>query len=302
MANPFSGLENIGQSYLAGVQLANQRQAREEAIAQRQEEARMRGQYYQDLVDQRREAAALAAKGREEGLATKFGRFLKRTANGEIDIVGSATAQTEAGDKDQLLETFGFAEAQGIQVPDVELTPEDRKSKSYLRGKTKGIVQTMVDDQNMARILASQGVLPGRKALPAGLDAAISGAPRDTEFNVLREIAAEGTTPESLAKTPDRTTDSSGVPEGYNAVMINGREVLVKKPAVKAARPVFVKTVKVKDSEGNETEMKYTKEEVEAGLDRLVAPPAAGATNAAPVGKIFYDPNAPFGARYTPLK
>ena len=58
MANPFSGLENIGQSYLQGVQLANQRQAREEATAQRAEETRMRGQYYQDLVDQRREAAA----------------------------------------------------------------------------------------------------------------------------------------------------------------------------------------------------------------------------------------------------
>jgi hypothetical protein len=287
MANPYSGLENIGQSYLQGVQLANQRQAREEAIAQRQEEARVRERYYQDLVDQRREAAALNAKLREEGLATRFGRFLKRTPEGEIDIVKSAEAQTEAGDKDQLLETFGFAEAQGIQVPDVELTPEDRKSKSYLRGKTKGIVQTMVDEQNMTRILASQGVLPGRKALPATLDAAISGAPRDTEFNVLREIAAGGTTPESLAKTPDRTTDSSGVPEGYNAVMINGREVLVKKPAVKAARPVFVKTVKVKDSEGNETEMKYTKEDVEAGLDRLVAPPATGATNAAPTLPVF---------------
>jgi len=44
MANPFSGLENIGQSYLQGVQLANQRQAREEAAAQRAEEARVRGQ------------------------------------------------------------------------------------------------------------------------------------------------------------------------------------------------------------------------------------------------------------------
>jgi hypothetical protein len=289
MANPFSGLENIGQSYLAGVQLANQRQAREEAIAQRQEEARVRERYYQDLVDQRREAERLAATGRNETLATKFGKYLKykTDGSGEIDIVGSATAQAEAGDKDQLLETFGFAEAQGIQVPDVELTPEDRKSKSYLRGKTKGIVQTMVDEQNMTRILASQGVLPGRKALPAALDAAISGAPRDTEFNVLREIAAEGTTPESLAKTPDRTTDSSGVPEGYTAVMINGREVLVKKPAVKAARPVFVKTVKVKDPEGDETEMKYTREDIEAGLDRLVAPPTAGATNAIPVLRVI---------------
>ena len=285
MANPFSGLENIGQSYLAGVQLAQQRQLREEAIAQRQEEARIRERYYQDLIDQRREAAALNAKLREEGLASKFGRFLKRTPEGDIDIVKSAEAQAEAGDKDQLLETFGFAETMGAPLPDVTISEEDRKSKPYLRGKTKGIVQKMVDEQNLTRILASQGVLPGRKALPAALDAAISGAPPDTEFNVLREIAAEGTTPESLAKPPDRTTDSSGVPEGYQAVMINGREVLVKKPAVKTARPVFVKTVKVKDDKGDEIEMKYTKEDIAAGLDRLVAPPAA-ATNVTPVLRI----------------
>jgi hypothetical protein len=59
----------------------------------------------------------------------------------------------------------------------------------------------------------------------------------------------------------------------------------------------------VKDAEGNETEMKYTKEDIEAGLDRIVAPPASPAgTNAAPVGRLSYDQNAPFGAVYTPLK
>ena len=87
MANPFSGLENIGQSYLQGVQLANQRQAREEAIAQRQEEARVRERYYQDLVDQRREAATLASQDRDQALAMKFGKFLKRDKSGAIDIV-----------------------------------------------------------------------------------------------------------------------------------------------------------------------------------------------------------------------
>jgi hypothetical protein len=47
----------------------------------------------------------------------------------------------------------------------------------------------------------------------------------------------------------------------------------------------------VKDAEGNETEMKYTKEEVDAGLDRLVAPPGLPAsTNAAPaLPRLFFD-------------
>ena len=64
MANPFSGLENIGQSYLQGVQLANQRQAREEAIAQRQEEARIRQDYYNQLGIERKAALDERIKAR----------------------------------------------------------------------------------------------------------------------------------------------------------------------------------------------------------------------------------------------
>jgi hypothetical protein len=91
------------------VQLANQRQYREEAAAQRAEDTRVRGQYYQDLVDQRREASTLNAKLREEGLAIRFGKSLKYKPDGSIDIVGSATAQEESGNRGQFLETAGFA-------------------------------------------------------------------------------------------------------------------------------------------------------------------------------------------------
>ena len=305
MANPFSGLENIGQSYLAGVQLANQRQAREEAIAQRQEEARVRGQYYQDLVQQRRDAATLNAKLREEGLATKFGRFLKRTPEGEIDIVGSATAQAEAGDKDQLLETFGFAEAQGIQVPDVELTPEDRKSKSYLRGKTKGIVQKTQDDFQFKRIMASQGLIPGgvrAGALPDAVNNYIAGDQRDMMLGPTGGMPAEETTldilagrspgqvtPETLAQTPDRTIEVKP-PVGMEAIKIGPDTYFRKLPkpqVVKADRP---NTVNILDETGKVVATRKLTDEAFAAWEATQPPggaPATGATNAAPTLPVF---------------
>ena len=98
------------------------------------------------------------AKIRDEGLAIKFGRFLKRTPEGDIDIVGSATAQEDAGNRNQFLETVGFAETQGISIPGVELTPEERKSEFYNRGRAQGIVKKTADQLQMERIMASQGL------------------------------------------------------------------------------------------------------------------------------------------------
>ena len=317
MANPFSGLENIGQSYLQGVQLANQRQYREEAAAQRAEDTRVRGQYYQDLVDQRREAAALAATGRNEGLAIKFGRYLKRDKDGAIDIVGSAAAQEEGGNKDQLLETAGFAETSGIEMGGITLTEEDRKSKSYLKGKVQGIIQRATNDQQMARIMASQGILPGGDSasvpIPADLESAISGAPRENTFGLMGggsepimntlDVLGEGITqdnvPQMMAQAPARTAPAQTIPEGYTRGVINGKNVLVRKPkAEKAAKTDYPGKIKIETPEG-EMELRLTAEQI---AERLAKARVSSGTNAAPIGKIKWDQNAPFGAVYTPLK
>ena len=62
-----------------------------------------------------------------------------------------------------------------------------------------------------------------------------------------------------------------------------GNKVLQRIPkATKGDRPVVFKTVKVTDDKGDETTTTYTREEVAAGLDRIVAPPASPtSTNAA---------------------
>lgn len=218
MANPFSGLENIGQSYLQGVQLANQRQYREEAAAQRAEDTRVRGQYYQDLVDQRREAAALAATGRDEGLAIKFGRYLKRDKNGAIDIVGSATAQEEGGNRGQFLETAGFAASNGVQIPGQTITEEERKSAFYNRGLVQGIVEKAKRDEQMARILASQGVFRADRApvSTAGVEPMITNRQPETIFDILsappqrRQFRTSAPSRASLLQAPPETYEPPG--------------------------------------------------------------------------------------------
>lgn len=301
MANPFSGLENIGQSYLQGVQLANQRQAREEAAAQRAEETRMRGQYYQDLVDQRREAAAavatgradelarrtaadlLAGKQRDDTLGLKFGKSLVRDAKGNIDLIASAAKLEESESQAKFEETAGLAAALGKPLEGID--PNILKSKSYQRGVALGMVEKMKNDTALQRVFASQGAaLITPDALPADLEPSISGPSQDTELNVLNEIRQTQGVPEALVQPPART-GLKPPPKGYQYMDIGGGNMVLKMipKAAKSDRPVFVKTVKVKDAEGNETEMKYTKEEVDAGLDRLVAPPGLpSATNAAP--------------------
>ena len=300
MANPFSGLENIGQSYLQGVQLANQRQAREEATAQRAEETRMRGQYYQDLVDQRREAAALAATGRadelarknaadllagqqrDETLALRFGKNLVRDGKGKIDLIASATKLEESESQDKFNETAGLAAALGKPLEGID--PKILKTKSYQNGVALGMVEKLKNETALRRVFASQGAaLITPNALPADLEPLINGPSQDTELNVLNEIRQTQGVPETLVQPPART-GLKPPPEGYQYMDIGGgNKVLQRIPkATKGDRPVVFKTVKVTDDKGDETTTTYTREEVAAGLDRIVAPPASPtSTNAA---------------------
>ena len=269
MANPFSGLENIGQSYLQGVQLANQRQYREEAAAQRAEDTRVRERYYQDLVDQRRDAAALAATGRNEGLAIKFGRYLKYKPDGSIDIVGSAAAQEDAGNRNQFLETFGFAETQGIPIPGVELTPEEKKSEFYNRGRAQGIVAKTKEDQQFDRALAAKGVfrIDGQQEIPADLESSISGPSQDTELNVLNEISQPEVAPQTFVQPPQRTALQMGAGQ---RVTIKGRQYNVPVTAKKTEK---AGNLKFTLPGGEEADVNLSPETVRELLSKRLASP-----------------------------
>lgn len=255
MANPFSGLENIGQSYLQGVQLANQRQYREEAAAQRAEDTRVRGQYYQDLVDQRREAATLNAKLREEGLAIRFGKSLKYNPDGSINIVGSATAQEESGNRGQFLETAGFAASSGVPIPGQTITEEERKSAFYNRGLVQGIVEKAKRDEQMARILASQGVFRANQApvSTAGVEPMITNRQPETIFDILsappqrRQFRTSAPSRTSLLQAPPETYEPPGtyapqprasapLRSSMVPIRINNQDYVTRAPAVKAEK------------------------------------------------------------------
>ena len=304
MANPFSGLENIGQSYLQGVQLANQRQYREEAAAQRAEDTRVRGQYYQDLVDQRRDAAALTAQNRADVLGSKFAEHLTLNPDGSVNLVESSRKLKEAEGQDKFNETAGLAAALGKPLEGID--PKILKTKSYQNGVALGMVEKLKNETALRRVFASQGAaLITPDALPADLEPLINGPSQDTELNVLNEIRQTQGVPEALVQPPART-GLKKPPEGYQYMDIGGgNKVLQRIPktaAVKVDRPY---TVNILDDAGKILQsIKMSAEEKDAYDAKQLSKPsgAPASTNAAPVGRLSYDQNAPFGAVYTPLK
>lgn len=295
MANPFSGLENIGQSYLAGVQLAQQRQAREEAIAQRAEEARVRERYYQDLIDQRREAAALAAKNREDILKERFGEGLVYEADGvTIDLVKSAKGAKSIKDLDALAAAAGKAsilqQASGFGDK-LEIPEELMKRPAFNQGRAEGLVSVSETRLKMPGIMASQGWSP----IPEDLESSITGTGA-ADSEMLAELEAGGK-PAAGRKAARPSAD-------MDIRNVFGQLYGKPKKVEKVKDEPFVETVTTVDPEtGEKRARKLTAAQAAAeAAKKLAAPPSTGATNAAPVGRIFYDPNAPFGAGYAPLK
>lgn len=280
MANPFSGLENIGQSYLQGVQLANQRQAREEATAQRAEETRMRGQYYQDLVDQRRDAAALAAKNREDILKERFGEGLAYEADGvTIDLVKSAKNAKSIKDLDALAAAAGKAsilqQASGFGDK-LEIPEELMKRASFNQGRAEGLVSVSETRLKMPGIMASQGFSPTN--IPEDLQSAIRGTAAvdySPEMLSAREAGGEPVVNPDLYKGLDLRTI-------YGMTYAKPK----KADAQKAAKTEYPGTLKVQTDEGD-LEIKLTTQQLAERLSKLGTPAGARATNAAPTLPVF---------------
>lgn len=283
MANPFSGLENIGQSFLQGMQLAEQRKARQEALAQREEEARIRGQYYQDVVNQRTEAARLAAENKRDILAAKFGEYLTLKPDGEVDLVESARKQKEAEGQDALAETAGLASALGTPIEGV--TEKMRGTKAFQRGVASGIVKKIENDIALRRVMASQGIVPAGE-LPAAVESAVTGGGGGLGYNPMApgQVEAPMVSP----------VEEMVAPPGMVPVKMGGQSFMMRKPKAEAApKPDRPYTVTIRDEEGNPIEtIKMTAEEKRAydAKKAAEAKPAATATNATPVLRITGGP------------
>lgn len=214
MANPFSGLENIGQSYLAGVQLANQRQAREEALAQRQEEARIRQEYYNQLGQERQAVLGERIKARLDAAAGQFGQDLVLNPQGEPDYALSAAK------RDQRLQTQQLRSALGARAGEFNvnepLAPDIIESPEYKLAYNQGLARQLQRTSAYENALARRGLVK----LPGAVEDQIAGRP--TTAGILQGQ-------QDLSQYPQTTIGGSR----YAYVGPSPRAAAVKGPRVK---------------------------------------------------------------------
>jgi hypothetical protein len=259
MANPFSGLENIGQSYLQGVQLANQRQAREEAAAQRAEDTRVREQYYTQMGADREAALKERIQARLDAAASQFGQDLILNPQGLPDYAGSALKRDRRLQSDTLAAAEGELDAlYGTQRP---LSPDIIASPSYQAGRIKGTARKMTDERAENVALIRRGYIPvgqsGRQ-LPQGVINQIEGFSPD--------IFDGGG--ESLTEAPIGAGAPSG---GGQLVTIGGQQYIA--PAARAGKAEKAGNLKFTLPGGEEADVNLSPETVRELLSKRLASP-----------------------------
>jgi hypothetical protein len=133
------------------------------------------------------------------------------------------------------------------------------------------------------------------------LESAISGAPRENTFgimgggsepimttlDVLGEGISQDNVPQMMAQAPARTAPAQTIPEGYTRGVINGKNVLVRKPkAEKAEKPVFPGEIEI-DTPRGPMKIKLTAEQV---ASELAQQKSAQSTNAPVKARFQRDP------------
>jgi hypothetical protein len=246
MANPFSGLENIGQSYLQGVQLANQRQAREEAAAQRAEDTRVREQYYTQMGTDREAALKERIQARLDAAASQFGQDLILNPQGLPDYAGSALKRDRRLQSDTLAAAEGeIAAMYGTQPP---LSPEVIGSPAYQAGRLRGTARTMADKRAENVAMIRRGFMPIDAELPDEVN-------RQIEDISTPDIFDGGEAPITAAPM------GAGAPAGSGQrITINGRQYMV--PAARAVKEPPLGYEEIETPGGGKVRMNLTPERV----------------------------------------
>lgn len=257
MANPFSGLENIGQSYLAGVQLANQRQAREEAIAQRQEEARIRQDYYNQLGIERKAALDERIKARLDAAMGQFGQDLV-LANGEPDYAASALKRDRRLQEEQLASAEGELGAlYGTQAP---LSPEVIGSPAYQTGRLRGTAKRLAQEKDLTAAMIRRGFIPADEEQDRELP--------DEVRNQIEDISV----PDIFSGQAPMAVPAQGAPMGGGQrILVGGRQYFAPTPTAKRAEKGG--TVKFTGPSGQEFSVNITQEQANQLLATQLASP-----------------------------
>jgi len=260
MANPFSGLENIGQSYLQGLQLANQRQYREEAAAQRREDSRVREQYYTQMGTDREAALKERIQARLDAAASQFGQDLILNPQGLPDYAGSALKRDRRLQSDTLAGAEGELYAMyGTQPP---LSPEVIGSPAYQAGRLRGTARTMADKRAENVAMIRRGYIPlGKKQdqeLPQG---------------VLNQI--EGFSPDIFDGGGEPLTEApmgAGAPSGGGQIVTIGGQQY-RAPATALKKTEKAGTIKFTDPSGVEYSLPVSPESARDLLTKRLASP-----------------------------
>jgi hypothetical protein len=260
MANPFSGLENIGQSYLQGVQLANQRQAREEAAAQRAEDTRVREQYYTQMGTDREAALKERIQARLDAAASQFGQDLILNSQGLPDYAGSALKRDRRLQSDTLAGAEGELYAMyGTQPP---LSPEVIGSPAYQAGRLRGTARAMADKRAENVALIRRGFIPFGKKQDQEL-------PQD----VLNQI--EGFSPDIFDGGEEPLTEApmgAGAPSGGGQIVTIGGQQY-RAPAAALKKTEKAGTMKFTDPSGVEYSLPVSPETARDLLTKRLASP-----------------------------
>lgn len=228
MANPFSGLENIGQSYLAGLQMAQQRQLRQDALAQRQEEARIRQDYYTQLGQERTAALEERRRARLDQAAAQFGQDLVLNEQGEPDYATSAKNRDRRIQQEQLV--GAEAELAGMYGTQPPLAPEIVQSPAFRAGMLRGTAKRLSQEGALTSALIRRGFVPSGE-LPTSVEDQIQGIGAPDMFGGAQPMAAP----------------APGAPR----IRMAGREFIAPTPRPLApAKPVTAGTLKVVTPEG----------------------------------------------------
>ena len=231
---------------MAGARLAQERQRRADEIVARQEEARVRQQYYQDIIAER-EAARLATAGQREAQgATQFGKYLVRKPNGTIDYQASQAAKQVGEEEGQLGAAYGALAARGEDIGPI--SPRIMQTPQFMAARAAGIDRRATEAKSIRDSMLRAGYAPVSETAPPafGLAPDLLRQPEDTSQDVMIDGARFRPTPVTqmratkAVKEPDLGYEEIETQEGKIRLKITperARQIVASRAAAAPKEP-----------------------------------------------------------------
>jgi hypothetical protein len=208
---------------MVGARLAQERQRRADEIVARQEEARVRQQYYQDIIAEREAARLATAADREAQGSTLFGKYLVRKPDGTIDYQASQAAKQVGEEEGQLGAAYGALAARGEDIGPI--SPRIMQTPQFMAARAAGIDRRAAEAKAIKDSMLRAGYFPvSEKPVPAfGFSTDLLRQPEDTSQDVMIDGARFRPTPvtqfkmQPKAKPENLGYETIDLPDGGKA-------------------------------------------------------------------------------------